>query len=221
MSTLLRWMTRTALVLAAACGAPGSAATHAAAPAHDAPAEEARAMAPSDFSVHDLDGVWRDQDGRERTLASLGGRVQVVAMVYTRCTHTCPSIIAEFKAIEAALPAGADVGFVLLSLDPARDTPGRMREFASRTRLDPARWTLLAGDEEQVRDVAALLRIRYRPEAGGEFSHANAYLVLDADGRVVMRRDGLNGGAGEAAAIAALAGARPARAAAEPSTART
>ncbi|HEX8361448.1 MAG TPA: SCO family protein [Longimicrobium sp.] len=161
----------------------------------DAPrAAEARTSTADDFSVHELDARFRDQWGRERTLASLGGRVQVVAMVYTHCSHTCPRILIELKRIEAALGDDEPVGFTLLSLDPERDTPARLAEFASSTRLDPARWTLLTSDENTVRETAALLGIRYRRETSAEFSHSNSYLVLDAAGRIVHRQAGLDQG---------------------------
>ena len=182
-----------AVLLAAACGrAPSSADS-------DNDSDRAAATASteaSDFSVYDLDARWRDQEGRERTLASLAGKVRVISMTYTHCAHTCPLIVAELKRIEAALsPEERErVGFVLVSLDPRRDTPDRLAEFAASVRLDPARWTLLTGSEESVRELAALLAIRYRPEGETEFSHSNTYLVLDAKGRVVHRRDGLGGG---------------------------
>lgn len=149
----------------------------------------------SDFSVYDLGSVWRDGTDTPRELASLGGRVQVVAMVYTYCGHTCPLILAELKRIEGALsPAERGrVGFTLVSMDPARDTPARLAEYAAQTRLDPARWTLLTAGEEEVRDLAALLGIRYREEEGGEYSHSNTYLVLDGRGHVVGRQVGLGG----------------------------
>jgi protein SCO1/2 len=182
-----------AAILAAACGrAPAPASTG------DATAR-AESSVVSDFSVYELESSWRDQKGEERALASLGGRIQVVAMVYTHCAHTCPRIIGELKAMEAALSAADrdDVGFVLVSIDPQRDTPARLAEFATSTRLDPTRWTLLTGGDEGVRELAALLGIRYRPEGETEYSHANTYLVLDEEGRIIYRHDGLEGGIGE------------------------
>jgi protein SCO1/2 len=147
------------------------------------------------FSVYALaDEPWRDATGEERTLASLAGRVQVVAMVYTHCAHTCPRIVADLKRVEAEVEAthpGA-AGLVLVTLDPARDTPERLREFAEGARLAPERWTLLAGTEEGTRALAALLSVRYREEAGREIAHTNALIVLDRAGRIVHRREALD-----------------------------
>ena len=163
------------------------------------PAAAPRAPHASDFSVYDLDAPWTDQAGRSRPLGSLAGKVQVVAMTYTYCAHTCPMIVGEFKRMEAALSPGeaGRVGFVLFSLDPRRDTPARLADYARFARMPPARWTLLTSSGEQVRELAALLGIRYRPEGAGEFSHSNAYLILDARGHVIYRHDGLEGGLDE------------------------
>ena len=167
------------------------------------------AVQPSDFSVYNIQSPWTDAAGQARPLRSLGGRVQVVAMTYTHCAHTCPMIVAEFKQMEASLtPTEAGrVGFVLFSLDPAGDTPARLAEYAKTARLSPDRWTLLTSNDEQVRELAALLGIRYRPEGAGQFSHSNTYFVLDAQGRVIYRRDGLEGGVDEP--LARIRGALP------------
>jgi protein SCO1/2 len=175
-------------------------------PAGDADASAAA----SGFSVYALETPWRDADGRERTLASLAGKVQVVAMVYTACTHTCPIIVAEMKRLEGALPSEerGRVGFVLVSLDPERDAPAQLAKFASGMRLDPAAWTLLTADDEAVRELAALLGIRYRPEADGQISHSNTYFVLDPAGRVIHRQDGVGSGVAPVLARIRAAAAR-------------
>ncbi|NIQ52455.1 MAG: SCO family protein, partial [Gammaproteobacteria bacterium] len=55
----------------------------------------------------------------------LAGRVRVVAMVYTSCAYACPRIMLDMKRIEAELGPEyrEDVGFVIVSIDPERDTP--------------------------------------------------------------------------------------------------
>ena len=189
------------LLLLMGCGPDGghaSAATpddHAshAAPAATAAGGEASA-APYAGSVYDLGSTWTDQAGAERALAELGGQVRVIAMVYASCTHTCPLIVADLKRLESALGARAsEVGFTLVTLDPERDTPERLAEFARSTRLDAARWTLLTGTDDAVLDLSAALGVRYRAGQGGEIAHSNVYLVLDQAGTIVHRQAGLGG----------------------------
>lgn len=173
-------------------------------------ASEAPAAAAPEFSVYDLESGWRDGEGAQRTLSSLEGRVQVMAMVYTHCTHTCPQIVVELKQLEAALSPRerARTGFVLVSLDPERDSPVQLKKFATSLRLDPAGWTLLTGDADGVRELAAVLGLRYRAEADAQISHSNAYLVLDAHGGIVHRQDGLGSGTAPVLARIRAAAAR-------------
>ena len=110
------------LTALAAC-APSGGATRAATIGSPATTD------PDRYSVYDLDAHWRDQRGNARQLSSLRGRPQVVAMIYTHCSTTCPFTVAEMKRIERESPR--DVGFVLVSLDPARDDPARLAAFAS------------------------------------------------------------------------------------------
>jgi protein SCO1 len=158
--------------------------------AHD-PHEALPADAPADFSIYHATSTWIDQRGERRPLDSLAGRVQVVGMVYTSCAYACPRMILDMKRIEGALEPDQDVGFVIVSIDPERDTPERLAEYAMGARLDPDRWTLLHGDAGDILELAALLGVQYRRMADGEFVHSNLLTVLDPKGQVAHRQMGL------------------------------
>ena len=157
---------------------------------------------PADMSVYNLESEWTDAEGVSRTLGdALGGRVQVVALVYTSCAFACPAVIADMKRIEAAVP---DAGFVLVSIDPARDTPERLRSFARGSRLSAERWTLLTAADDDLLELAAVLGVRYRRISDTDFMHSNMLTVLDAEGRIVHRQLGLGRVAETIAAIRRL-----------------
>ncbi len=157
-----------------------------------------RAMAAAGPSLYDLPTTWVTQHGDTIGLTSLAGRVQVLAMVYTNCAVTCPIILADLKRIEAAVPVEqrGDVGFVLISLDPDRDTPERLAEWAAQTKLDPARWTLLNGSDDAVRELAATLGVRYQMQPDAEVAHTNQITVLDRTGAIAHQQIGLGEPAG-------------------------
>jgi protein SCO1/2 len=188
-----------ALALLAGCDAPGRAAPDATSPTaaaaeHRHGAEPPPAGEVTDHSVYHLEGEWRDQRGETRPLASLAGRVQVVAMVYTHCGHACPRTLVDMKRIEGETVDAGDVGFVLVSIDPERDTPEQLARFAEGARLDPARWTLLTGADDDVLGLAALLGVKFRRENEAEWSHTNLITVLDRHGEVVHRQLGYGEG---------------------------
>lgn len=174
-------------------GATHDGATHGELAHGDMAHRDVAAAEPADFSIYHLDSTWRDGTGAERALGSLSGRVQVVAMLYTSCAYACPRIMLDLKRIEGELGSelGDDVGFVVVSIDPARDTPGRLAEFAAGSRLDPARWTLLTADEGDILELAAVLGVQYRQTQPGEWVHSNLITVLDREGVVAHRQLGL------------------------------
>lgn len=156
----------------------------------------------SGLSIYHAESTWTDQAGRERLLASLAGKPRLVAMLYTSCAHACPRIMLDLKRIEGELgPRADDVGFVIVSIDPERDTPDRLAEFARGSRLDPARWTLLSGDEDEILELAALLGVQYRRTNAGEFVHSNLISVLDPAGVIVHRQQGLGTDPAETLAV--------------------
>lgn len=195
----------TAALLGSACGAPDAsesstaraeapAVSGASAHAHHS-AAELEATEPAGPSLYVLDQAWTDQHGDTVLLSELAGRPRVVAMVYTHCTWACPRILADMKRIEAEfsdLSPERSPGFVLVSIDPARDTPERLAAFAESARLDPSRWTLLTAPDDQVLELSVLLGVKYRAAEGGEFSHSNLLTVLDEHGAVAARVMGLN-----------------------------
>ena len=135
-------------------------------------------------SLYELTGTWRTQDDARFKLAELRGQPVLFAMVYTSCRATCPMTVADMRAIEARLDAAtrARVRFVLVSFDPKHDTPAVLRAFATAHALDD-RWTLLTGNESDVRDLAAAVGMKIRATADG-FVHSNIISVLDADGLI-------------------------------------
>lgn len=181
---------------AASAGEPASVGGYAAGSSHAAGAEHGhgeRLVVASDYSIYHLDTPWTDQHGKERPLVSLAGRVQVVAMVYTTCAHACPRILADMKRIEASLTDEAldRVGFVLVTIDPERDTPEQLANFANAVRLDPERWTLFTAPDNTILELAALLGVQYRRISETDFSHTNVITVLDQEGEIAHRQEGL------------------------------
>ena len=176
-----------ALLLAVVPGVPAAASS--AAPSRTAVPTMTVVLPPD--SVLRLDGDFTDQDGRAFTLPARRGRAQLVTMFYTSCKVMCPLIVDSGLGVDHALtPAErGKLGVLFVSLDPARDTVARLDALATQRKLDRHRWTLARTDAANVRKTAAVLGVRYRALANGEFNHSSVLLLLDADGRIVARTE--------------------------------
>ncbi|OIN09677.1 SCO family protein [Oceanisphaera psychrotolerans] len=153
-----------------------------------------QAALPGD-SVYQLDSEWQNRQGDKLNIGQLAGKKQIFALIYTDCITACPVIVSDLKAVQAALTPEQQqqLGFVLVSLTPAKDTPKVMRYFAQKRGLDE-HWTLLSGSDEKVRTLAMTLNIQYMGMADGEIAHSNAITVLDEQGRLLFQQTGLPGG---------------------------
>jgi protein SCO1 len=145
-------------------------------------------------SIYQIDATWTADNGQPIKLGALQGRTQVVAMFFAHCEYACPIIVNDMKRIEAALPETVRprVGFTLASFDTERDTPDVLRAYRQRNMLDQARWTLLRAEADDVLELAALLGVKYKKDARGQFAHSNLITVLNPKGEIVYQQVGLN-----------------------------
>lgn len=170
-------------------------------PAPKVPAPNAPAL-PGD-SLYQLAEPWTNQDKVKQPLAHWRGGPVALAMIFTRCQYSCPLIIQDLERLDAGLTAEerAKMRIILVSLDPAHDTPEVLKAFAAKRGIDLKRWTLLHGPEPQVRALSVALSMRYKATGKGEFSHGSGLTLLDGEGRIIYQ------GKDRAAAIKAVRGA--------------
>ena len=148
----------------------------------------------TDKSLYQLDSSWTNDDGKTVALNSLRGRPQVVVMFFASCQMTCPLTLLQLKEIEATLPAAirAKVGFTLVSFVSTRDTASALKRYRNEHSLSQDNWNLLNGSPDAVLDLAAVLGVKFKQDAQGQFSHSNLITLLNSDGEIVQQFAGLN-----------------------------
>jgi protein SCO1/2 len=147
-----------------------------------------------DDSVAGISAEWETDAGRQIKLSDLNGRVRVISMFYATCQGVCVTTREDMQQIEASLSPAARqrVGFVLVTLDPARDTDASLKTYRRTENLSARRWTLLRGDEAATAKLAGLLGVSAGRDACGRFIHSSELIVLDASGRILQRHSGLH-----------------------------
>jgi protein SCO1 len=157
-------------------------------------------------SLYQTEVAFTNDAGQPFRLGELRGRPVVLTMFFASCGYACPLLVTDMQAIRAKLPAEIreSAAFVLVSFDVERDTPAALAAYRGQRGLG-SDWILLHGDDDAVRELAALLGVKYKLEAGGGFSHSNLITVLNREGEVTHQRSGLKGGLDEtAAALSAI-----------------
>jgi protein SCO1/2 len=154
---------------------------------------ETAARAFTDKSLFQTESKWTTDTRKQIKLADLKGRPQVVVMFFASCQFACPLIVNDMKRIEDALAPElrARVRFTLVTFDTKRDTPEALAEYRSTRQLPTKTWTLLRGESDDVLELAALLGVKYKEDANGQFAHSNVITVLNAQGEIVRQQIGL------------------------------
>ena len=97
-----------------------------------------------------------DQEGQELMFVSdvIGDNIVVMDFVYTTCTTICPVLSALFTQVQGKLgdAVGDEVMLVSMSVDPARDTPQRLKAYSAKHRAGDG-WLWLTGSKGDVEDV--------------------------------------------------------------------
>ena len=145
-------------------------------------------------SLYQLTSRWTTDAGDHIALRDLRGRVQVLALIFTNCPGACPTMVKDMQAVESALPRKArrHTRFVLVSIDPERDTVEALREYRKHMGLDPRGWTLLRGDPADVRELAAVLGFNYAQDAALDIAHSNLITVIGPGGEILHQQSGVH-----------------------------
>ncbi len=145
----------------------------------------------SNESVYQLDIKLQDQNGQTQPWSANKGRFRIVTMFYSSCPHTCPLTIESIKLLESHLHALSRerLEVDLISLDPDRDTPEKLKATAKSRGVDELRWHLYRTNVANVRLIAGLLGIQYRQLPDGEFNHSSTLILLDTKGHVLARSE--------------------------------
>ena len=135
----------------------------------------------------------RQSDGTQLTSGELNGHWTLVFLGFTFCPDVCPTTLAELAQAQnqwKPLPESLRPRVLFVSVDPERDTPARIGEYAHAFHPD----TLAAtADVPALENFAKSLGFVFMKVPGKNFAknpddysmdHSSAIAVLDPQGRV-------------------------------------
>jgi len=118
---------------------------------HDAPAAKQGAGAPTQPRIPDV--ACLDQNGKKLRFHTdlVKGKVVVISFIFTSCTYMCTIIGEGMARLQAALGerVGRDVHLISVSIDPATDTPEKLKAWAARLKAKDG-WTLVTGEKAEM-----------------------------------------------------------------------
>jgi protein SCO1 len=124
------------------------------------------------------------QDARQVKLIDFRGKVVAVAFIYTMCTATCPVLTPMMSFVQDQLGRkfGERIAFISITVDPERDTPDVLREYAQAFGANLGGWTFLTGSAPAIRDVTRRYGVFAAKNANGDVDHTTITSIIDPRG---------------------------------------
>ncbi|MEE4378327.1 MAG: SCO family protein [Candidatus Competibacteraceae bacterium] len=131
-----------------------------------------------------------NQSGEPFTHAALKDRWSLLFFGYTFCPDVCPATLAQLNQLHNRLAAqgvDADVTVWMISVDPARDTEERLKEY---TAFFNPKFGGATGEREEIDKLAKQFGVYYKihdPEPGADYylvDHSAAVIVINPDARL-------------------------------------
>ncbi|MER8555144.1 SCO family protein [Mesorhizobium sp. M1217] len=124
------------------------------------------------------------QDGRPVSLRDLRGKVVAIAFIYTYCADVCPMLTANMASVQEKLGStfGSKINFISITVDPERDTPDVLKEYAQNFGADLRGWSFLTGDPAIVREVGWKYGVIAKKTADGDVDHTLLTSLIDPKG---------------------------------------
>ena len=136
-----------------------------------------------------------DQDGNPRALEDFRGRMVLLDFIFTHCPGPCPILTGLHAKLQRELSPElrARTQLVSISLDPLRDTPSVLREYAQKRGADFANWSFLTGTPDEVDGVLKSYGVGRVRTPEGQIEHIVVTFLIDAEGQIARRYVGLDG----------------------------
>lgn len=132
-----------------------------------------------------------DTEHRQTTLEQYRNNRIVVNFIYTRCPTVCPMQTAALKALYKKLGKSTnDIMFVSITLDPAHDTPERLKQFAQSHQINTKGWTFLTGKHETIQRLLNRFNIHVSNKDRSEIDHGSKVYLISNKGTTIRDYDG-------------------------------
>lgn len=125
-----------------------------------------------------------DQNNQPVTDQTFRGKPWVAAFIFTQCAGPCPMMSSNMAKLQKRVPH-PDLKLVSFTVDPRRDTPAVLKEYAQNLQADESRWSFVTGPEQAMADVARGMLLPFMPATESEdITHSTKFLLVDKTGDV-------------------------------------
>ena len=127
-----------------------------------------------------------ERSGKTIGLEQLRGTIWIADFIYTECQDTCPLQSAEMARLQDELSA-QKVKLLSFSVNPDKDTPSVLSQYADRFRASSDRWLFLTGGQEEIKNLVQngfRLSVATASTDPGVILHSPRFVLIDRQAQI-------------------------------------
>ncbi len=124
-----------------------------------------------------------NQDSVEITNATFAGKIYIADFFFTSCPTICPKVKKQMMRLYEKYRNEDRLLLLSHTIDPKRDTVGKLHDFAARMGVSSDKWHFVTGDKDKIYEIADdyMSIAKENPDAPGGFDHSGWLLLIDKD----------------------------------------
>ncbi len=133
-----------------------------------------------------------DQNGDTVRNADFDGKIYVVDFFFTHCPTICPKVTAQMLRVYEQFKDSSEVRLLAHSIDPKRDSVGRLHDYAEKLGVKAPKWQFVTGERDSIYSIADdyFSIAKEDPKSPGGFDHSGRLILVDKKRRVRSFCDG-------------------------------
>ncbi len=134
-----------------------------------------------------------DQDSNQVDSNITRHKILVTEFFFTACPSICPKMQAQMLRVYEKYKSNPDVMILAFTIDPARDSVGKLNTYAAKLGIESSKWHLLTGNKDSIYALAEsfLVSAAEDPDAPGGHVHSGNFILSDKKGRLRGYYDGV------------------------------
>ena len=117
---------------------------------------------------------------------SLASSLYITDFFFMSCPSICPKVKKQMLRIYDRYEQQDLIKLVSHTIDPKRDTPDRLKQYAENLNVNTNKWLFLTGDQDEILDIADdyFVAAMENEDAPGGFDHSGKILLVDTKGHI-------------------------------------
>lgn len=122
-----------------------------------------------------------ERSGQLFSKENLSGKPWIADFIFTSCAGQCPLMSLQMKKLQGLFPSETGFRFVSFTVDPDRDTPEVLAQYADRYEAEKERWFFLTSSKEESNRV---LREFFLSPVEEPAMHSVRFILVDREGQI-------------------------------------